>query len=1176
MTSIDLRIAALSPGRRSVLERRLLAWGRPAEAGSAPRAGDAGAGPAPLSFAQERLWFFEQLHPGSAVYNIPVALRLPGSLDPALLKRALAEIVARHAALRTTFAARDGSPVQVVAPHVALDLPLDDLSALPADARQAEAARRATEEGRLPFDLAAGPLLRARLLKLAADDHLLLLTLHHIVSDGWSMGVLFRELSALYPAFLAGRPSPLPPLPIQYPDYARWQRDWLAGDELERQLSYWRTQLAGCPALIDLPTDRPHPPVQSYAGGLFTFTIPAPLVQRLRALGQQRGATLFMTLLAAFKVLLLRYCGQDDIVVGTPIANRTRVEVEPLIGFFVNTLVLRTSLAADPSFAEVVDRVRDTTLAAYAHQDLPFERLVEEIQPERSLGHHPLFQVMFVLQNADAPGPAAAPDPARAAPQVELGTGRFDLTFAASETGQGLEAVLDYNSDLFDPATVARMAAHFQVVLEAAAAAPGLSVSQVPIMDAAEAGRMRELGRGPALPYASDSCVHRLFEQQSARTPRAPALACGAEIVDYATLNARCNRLARHLQACGVGPGSRVALCLERSVAMVEMILATLKAGAAYVPLDAGYPVPRLDVMLADCGAAVLVVDEASPAGLAIPAGTRLVTLAEARAGARDLPDDHLPDDHLPDDNLADDCGASGLAYVIYTSGSTGTPKGVSIAHRGLCNVVAAQRILFGLGPRDRVLHVASPSFDASVFELLLAFGAGATLCIPVPDREAPGAPALAALAEMGVTAAVLPPSVLAVLPHPLPALSTLIVAGEACPPSLAEQWAAGRRFFNAYGPTEATIWATTHRYQPGSGCLPIGRPIPNARLLVADSAGRPVPFGVRGEIWIGGEGVAAGYLGRPELTADRFVATADGERFYRTGDLGRWRADGTLEFLGRRDSQVKIRGVRVEIGEVEAALAAAPEVREAAVLALPDSAGSLRLTAYVVLADAAAPIDDLRRRLRARLPDVMVPTAWMRLDALPVTPNGKVDRKALPRPDDAGLDRPPFAPPSTPEEHSLTRLWQELLGVEPVGVNDNFFDLGGHSLLATRLAARLQEAFGRAVPLRLVFEQPTVAELAAALAASAPAPQPDAIAADPGADVAARVDAMGAGDVDRELARLLGLAAQAAPAEPAGMPPDPPAPLSFAQERLWFFEQLHPGSAVYNIPVALRLPGSL
>ncbi len=1080
----------------------------------------------PLSFAQERLWLIDRLQPGGAVYNVPAGVRLHGALDAAALERALGEIVRRHEALRTTFPEHDGAPVQRIAPFAGWTLPVEDLSALDAEGREAAVRERAAEDAARPFDLAAGPLFRARLLRLADDDHVLLLCMHHVVTDGWSLGVLFRELSALYGAFREDRESPLPELPVQYADYAAWEREQLRGEALDQHLAYWRERLAGAPALLELPADHPRPAVQSYRGAHVMIDLPPALLERLEALGRGEGATLFMVLLGAFQLLLAKYSGSDDVVVGSPAAGRSRPEVEGLIGFFVNTLVLRTELDGDPAFREVLKRVRSATLGAYEHGELPFEKLVAELQPERSLGHAPLFQVMFALQNADT---SSDPLPGLRTEGVDaaLDTTKFDLSLHLEAHPGGLGGALTYATDLFERGTVERMAAHLARVLEQVAADPELRLSALALVDDAER-RQLHAWAGVDAPVPADACIHGLVEAQVARTPDAVALVHETESVTYAGLNARANRLAHHLRGLGVGPETRVGICLPRGVEMVAAILGVLKSGAAYVPLDPAYPPERLSFMAADSGMTVLVTVDALRGVLPVGDGVRIVRIdTDAQAIAAQREDDPRGGAH-----------PRSLAYLIYTSGSTGVPKGVAIEHANAVAMLAWGAEVWSADDLAGMMAGTSVCFDISVYEMFLPLSRGGRVIL----LENALALTESAAADQVRLINTVPSAIAALLQDGgIPSgVRTVNLAGELLRQDLVDAvYARGvERVYDLYGPSEDTTYST-YALRTAGGAPSIGRTISNTRGFVVDAGMRLVPAGVAGELCLSGKGLARGYLGRPGLTAEKWIpdpfGAEPGGRIYRTGDRVRWRADGTLQYLGRMDQQVKVRGFRVEPGEIEAALRRHPRLSDCAVVARVDETGDRRLAAYVV-GDATP--EALRTHLRGTLPDYMVPGVFVRLDALPLTPSGKIDRKALPAPDFGAAEA--HAPEvRTPVEEVLAGIWEDVLRVEHVAGDDNFFQLGGHSLLATVVLARIQEIFGVRLPLSALFKAPTAAELAAEV----------------------------------ETLRR------------AGLPPLPPVvpvgregalPLSFAQERLWFLDRLQPESAFYNVPIALWLAGPL
>jgi amino acid adenylation domain-containing protein/non-ribosomal peptide synthase protein (TIGR01720 family) len=1036
--------------------------------------------PLPLSFAQQRLWFLDQLEPGSPAYNIPEALRLRGPLEEEALRRALDEVVRRHEVLRTVFRADEGRAVQQVLPPRPLPLARVDLRGLGAADRERQARRLARVEAARPFDLARGPLLRAVLLRLADDEAVGLLTLHHIVSDGWSSDLMVRELSVLYEAFSRGLPSPLPELPVQYADYAMWQREWLRGEALERQTAYWRAKLAGAPALLDLPTDRPRPPVAGTRGGIRSFALSAELSERLRELSRREGVTLFMTLLAAFQALLGRISGAQDVSVGTPVAGRGALETEGLIGLFVNTLVLRTDLSGDPSFRALLARVRETALGAFAHQDLPFEKLVDEMGVERTLAHTPLFQVMLVMQNA-GDGRLALGGVQAEPFATGTATANFDLTLEVQDRPGALYGTLDFRAEIFDGETAERILLWLTRLLEAAAAAPELALSRLPILGAAERELVvTEWNRTDAR-FDGPAFVHQWIEAQAARTPDAPALTFEGATLAYAEVNARANRLAHALRARGVGPEVRVGVCAERSPELVVAILAVLKAGGAYVPLDPAYPAERLAWMAGDAALAVLLAQPGTAGRIPPLPGVQAVLL-EA---------DPFPGE--PADEPPATPQGEGAAYVIYTSGSTGRPKGVVNTHGGIRNRLLWMQAEYALGTDDVVLQKTPFSFDVSVWELLWPLMVGARMVVARPEGHR-DPDYLAGLIEgEGVTTLHFVPSMLAAFldgagAERCASLRRVFCSGEALSREVSEramERLPGAGLHNLYGPTEAAVDVSYWACAPGARRVPIGRPVANTRLYVLDAALAPVPPRVAGELCIGGVQVARGYLGRPGLTAERFVPDpfTPGGRLYRTGDRARWTADGVLEYLGRTDFQVKLRGFRVEPGEVEAALEEHPGVRQAVVVLREDVPGAPRLVAYVVPREGGASglADDARAHLERRLPEYMVPGALVIADGIPLTPSGKVDRRALPAP--APEAARAFVAPRTPAEEAVARGWSAVLGGAAVGAHDNFFALGGDSILSIQVVARLRRA-GWRITARDLFEHPTVAALARVMVA--------------------------------------------------------------------------------------------
>ncbi|MET0622970.1 MAG: amino acid adenylation domain-containing protein [Pyrinomonadaceae bacterium] len=1066
-----------------------------AGAPSAPLVPVAREGDLPLSFAQQRLWFIHQLEPGSSAYNMPVAVRLNGTLHVAALERTLSEIVRRHESLRTRFALREGSPVQLVDAPEEVRLDVRSLEDLPAGERVAEARRLAEAEASHAFDLERGPLYRARLLRLSGEEHVLLFTMHHIVSDGWSMGVLVKEVAQLYEAFAEGRESPLEELPVQYADFAVWQRRHLSGELQDADRQYWKQQLGGTLPVLELPADRPRPPFQSFRGASRVLTLDAELSARLKALAQREGVTLFMLLLAAFKLLLYRYTGQEDVVVGTPIANRNRVELEGLIGFFVNTLVLRTDLSGRPSFVELLRRARAVSLGAYAHQEMPFEQLVEHLQPERSTSRSPLFQVMFSLQNA-VTDEASLPGLTLQPLEVERVTTQFDLSLDALETADGVTAVAEYSTDLFDGSTVERMLGHFRAVLEGVVADPHASVAEVPLLTAPEREQLLAGWNDAALPHTTGESLHELFEARAARAPDAPAVIYGDARVTYGELNARANQLAHYLKELGVGAESRVCVLLERSPVMVIGLLAVLKAGGAYVPLDPRYPKARLDYMLEDAGASLLL----TRGHLAEEVDERRVRVVRVDADA-----EHVA--RQPAHNPAVAVAPENLAYVIYTSGSTGRPKGVCVTRGSLLNHQRAVREAYGLNAGDRVLQFASLSFDVAAEEIFPTLLCGATLVLR--DERVPGVGNQ--VEQGGVTVLNLPASAwhewmgeLSRTTGRVPESLRVVVTGseQVARASLAA-WKSlgggGARLLNAYGTTETTI--TTTLYEPAAWAdgahagpaLPLGRPVGGARAYVLDSLMQPVPVGVAGELHVGGAGVARGYLGRPGLTAERFIpdsfSDAPGARLYRTGDLVRYLPDGNIEFLGRCDQQVKLRGFRIEPGEIEAALCEHASVRRAVVETRAGADGHERLVAYVE-AEGGPPAakNELREYLRERLPEFMVPSAFVFVDEFPLTPSGKLDRRALPAPGGVRDEAEALVPPRSEVERVVAAIWREALGLEQVGVHDNFFDLGGHSLLLVRVHSELRQAFDADLTMLDLFKYPTISALAGFIAPEADA----------------------------------------------------------------------------------------
>jgi amino acid adenylation domain-containing protein len=1045
---------------------------------------------APLSFAQQRLWFLGQLEPNSAAYNLTEAIAIVGDLNVEVLQESLDAIVAHHEVLRTNFIASDGDPVQVISEFRSVELKMIDLKDYPPSERSTQVERLLQEEAQCPFNLTSDLMLRACLVVRSPQEHILLLVMHHIATDGWSKGILFEQLTTLYQAFNGGLPNPLPPLPIQYADYAVWQRQRLSGEVLEQQLNYWKQQLVGATPVLELPTDRPRPPVQSYRGAKQSFILPKSLSKALQTLSRQEGVTLFMTLLAAFQTLLYRYSGQEDILVGSPIAGRNREEIEGLIGFFVNTLVLRTDVSGNPSFRELLQKVRSLAMSAYANQELPFEKLVEQLQPERSLSYNPLFQVMFVLQNTpkqtlELPGLSLTRF------EVNNFTSTFDLTLSVVETEQGLQGLWEYSTDLFDAARIERMSEHFQILLEAIVTDPQQQVTQLPLLSADERQQLLVEWNNTQADYPQQ-CIHQLFEQQVEKTPNAVAVVFQDKQLTYQQLNNRANQLAHYLQTLGVGPDVLVGVCIERSLEMVVGLLGILKAGGAYVPLDPEYPQERLEFMVEDTQTPVLLTQK------------KLVnSLPTHQAQVICLDSEWELIVHHSQENPVSEVTVDNLVYIIYTSGSTGKPKGVMIAHRGICNHLYWRQATFGLTEQDKVLQTIPFSFDPSVWQIFWPLSFGGQLVMARPGGHQDPAYLVKVFTEQQITVSGLVPSIIQVLLEQegienCQSLRHVTTGGEALAIELGERFLnrlnLDNILINCYGPTEASIDVSTWICQRGTNytIAPIGRPIANVQAYILDKNLQPVPVGHSGELHIGGVGLARGYLNRPELTAEKFIrnpfSSVPEARLYKTGDLARYLSDGNIEFLGRIDHQVKIRGFRIELGEIEATLNQHPTVQQNLVIVREDVPGDKRLVAYLVIhPEQAAPTSsELRGFLQGKLPEYMVPKAFVFLDVIPLNPNGKVDRRALSAPDTADLSGVnSFVAPRTPTEEVLAAIWTQVLGLEQVGIYDNFFELGGHSLLATQVISRVRQTLGLEIPLQFLFETPTIAGLAEAIVQS-------------------------------------------------------------------------------------------
>lgn len=1080
------RLASLSPAQRALLESRLRKRGeslaqlqrslvRASHIRPAQRRGAV-----PLSFAQEAMWFLDQLEPGNPAYITGNALRLRGQLHVEALGQSLNEIVRRHESLRTNFAVVDGQPAQVISPALDLALPLTDLEGLPVAEQEARVRQLVNTEAGRPFDLEREPLVRVRLLRLGAEEHALSLCIHHLVSDGWSTRVLFRELSALYRAFSRGESSPLPELPIQHSDYVLWHRQRLLGGVLDAQLSYWEQQLSGAPPDVQLPTDRPRPAIQTYRGARRFFTIHKDLYQPLKALGQGERCTTFMVLLAAFQTLLHRYTGQDDIVVGSPIAGRNQPEVEDLIGLFLNMLVLRSDLSGNPTFRELLAGVREVTLAAYEHQDVPFERLVEALRPPRDPSRSPLFQVMLEvspLQTLELEGLSVSHM------ELDNGSAQFDLSLRLREGAGGLAGHFEYNTDLFSTATIDRLAGHFQVLLEGIARDPEQRIAELPLLSESERNQLLVELNDTRSEYPSHLALHQLFEAQADRTPETVAVDFDDQLLTYSEFNRRANQLAHHLRKLGVGPETLVGVYMERSLEMVIALYGILKAGGAYVPLDPEYPAERVAFMLEDTQVPVVLTQE------------RLVdSLPSHRAKVLCLDSQWETLAQENDGNPASVVRPGHLAYVIYTSGSTGRPKGVMNTHRGISNRLLWMQDRYQLTEGDRVLQKTPFSFDVSVWEFFWPLMVGARLVVARPGGHRDSGYLVSLITEQGVTTVHFVPSMLRLFLEEsrlegCNSLKRVICSGEALPFDLQERFfeRVDAELHNLYGPTEAAVDVTHWQCHPEGdlrGTVPIGRPVANTQLYILDCHGQPVPIGVAGELHIGGIQVARGYLNRPELTAERFVPdpfSQDPEaRLYKTGDLVRYQPDGNIEFLGRLDFQVKVRGFRIELGEIEAVLSQHPAVRDAVVVAREDVPGDKRLVAYVVpVATSAVQPGALREFLQSKLPDYMVPAAFVQLQALPLLPNGKVDRRGLPALEWERQAATVYVSPSDGLEKAIAGIWQELLQVDQIGVDDSFFELGGHSLLIVQAHRRLSGIADRDLSITDMFRYPTIRALA-------------------------------------------------------------------------------------------------
>ena len=1086
----------------------------------------------PLSFSQQRLWFLEQLDPGNLAWNIPLFVRIKGDLDGDALSFSVNELIKRHEILRTTFDVVDGLPNQIVTTEMAKEFTIEEIQdGIDAGKSQDEIIETACRnEVQKPFDLETGPLFRIKLLRIESDDHILILTLHHIIADGWSLSILINELAGIYHLYSKvikdvdqkieefpdiGSLITLPELPIQYADFAVWQRGWLQGEALEQQMSYWKERLAGIPPVLDMPTDRPRPAVKTANGASENFFFPPELSEKIISMARMEGVTPYMFLLAAFYVLLNKYSGQDDISIGTAIANRTREELEGLIGFFVNTLVMRGNLSGNPTFRELLMQTRETALGAYAHQDLPFEMLVEELQPDRNLSYTPLFQVGFDYQDAMVEELNLSGISIKSV-DIDSGTTPYDLLLSITHTrdlekdAHYLGGTMEFNTDLYHASTIDRMLGHFRTLLSAIVLDLDQHIANLQILTNEEQKQILLDWNATIREYPDNVCIHQRFESQVVKNPQQIAITYRDERLTYDELNRKSNQLANYLRNFGVGSDVLVGISTDRSPEMIVSILAVLKAGGAYLPLDPGYPKERIEFMITDSGIQILLTQESIKKHL--PDVPHLITVDQSWGEIFQQNDMNLPVDSSP----------GSLAYVIYTSGSTGLPKGTMLRHQGLCNLAETQRIAFNISKEKRVLQFSPFSFDASVWETFMALANGGTLCLAPQEVLASGVDLIKLLKERRITTVTLPPSLLSVLPpedishEALPELDTVIAAGEACTRDIVKNWAPGRDFYNAYGPTETTVCASMKKVDfEDIDDPPIGRPIANTQLFILNNNLQPVPVGVPGELFVGGVSLARGYLNRPKMTSLKFIPSqfdSNGQnlgidstnlpnRLYSTGDLVRYRENGDIEFLGRIDNQVKVRGHRIELGEIEAALRGSVidervPILDGVVIVREDVSGNQRMVAYLITEEVAEDQEaelpssqEIKQYLRKTLPEYMVPSSYVFLESYPISPAGKIDRIALGKlpPPDVGRQQleVEYLAPRNEFEEQLAEICATLLGLEssneqsPIGVYDNFFELGGHSLLATQFISRVRESFNVELPLRTLFEHPTIAEMA-------------------------------------------------------------------------------------------------
>ncbi len=1077
MTQLAQKIEELSSAKRALLEKKLRERNcLPQQNQTIPRRADRYF--APLTFNQQSLLFLSQLNPSASTYNLSDAMRLSGTLNQEALQKALEQIFARHDSLRTTFVEIDGAPKQKILDSQSLPLSWEDFSEYPPEVREAEALKFLSEEAARPISLEEC-LSNFVVVKLDEQEHILFLTIHHIVSDGTSLGVFWNEFAQLYSDYAQQNSPQLTELSIQFGDYAAWSLQ--QEQDSQQQLQYWKKQLAGAPALLEFPTDRPRPAVQSFRGAQISSVFSTRLQNELKALNRKKGVTMFMTLLAAFNVLLARYTDQDDLVVGAPVAGRTRTETESLIGFFVNTLVLRADLSGNPTFCEILRKIKETTLDAFTNQDFPFEKLVAELRPERSLSHNPIFQTAFALQpetsSVKIPGLQLSPY------KISAVTSKFDLFLSVSETVDGLHTTIEYSTDLFDEATVQRLLQHYQNLLEGIVTDPLQRLSELPLLSPAELQQILIEWNDTATDYPKDLCLHQLFEAQVERTPDVVAIVSGEVTVSYRELNRRANLVAHALRTAGIKPDVLVGLFTDRSVEMVVGVLGILKAGGAYLPLDPAYPQARLEHMLNDANAPVILTQMSLSSRL--PQTTSQIICLDEKGV---FPEQN--DENLTNLNKSED-----LAYVIYTSGSTGQPKGSAIVHRGVSRLVLNTNYVH-LDSSDAIAQVSNISFDAATFELWSALLNGGRLVLINKDIALSPHEFAVQLREQKITVMFLTTALFNLLSREVPTafatLKTLMTGGEACDTSsfcAVLKNGAPERLLHVYGPTESTTFATWQLVENvNEGMIPIGLPVSRTKIFILDRYLNPVPVGVPGEIYIGGDGLAREYLNQPDMTKEKYIVLSNlvrstqhsflETRLYKTGDIARYLGNGSIEFIGRKDHQIKLRGFRIELGEIENALLAHPSIQEI-VLQVDASKNDKKLIAYYVAA-TSLPVSDLREFLKQRLPEYMVPSVWIHMEQFPLTPNGKVDRKKLPKADQALTENKQELVAAKDElEVRLINIWQEVLGIYPIGIRDNFFELGGHSLIAVRLFSAIQQAFGKQLPLAVLFQSPTIEQLA-------------------------------------------------------------------------------------------------